>query len=71
MKSALSKLTSYKRRSYAAELAHTYFDGSARKTERELGVSRSMVELGLKEQETGIRCMENFKLRGSKKKKRP
>lgn len=69
IKSALRKLTSYKRRSYAAELAHTYFDGSARKTERELGVSRSMVELGLKEEASGIRCIENFRLRGSKKKK--
>ena len=47
IKSALRKLTSYKLRSYAAELAHTYFDGSARKTERELGVSRSMVDESL------------------------
>lgn len=68
---ALSLLTGYERRQYAASLAKKYFDGSARKTERELRVSRSVVELGIKEQESGIRCIENFNLRGRKKKKIP
>ena len=43
-KSALKKLTSYKRRSLAAELCLTYFKESARKTERALGVSRKVIE---------------------------
>jgi len=68
--SALHKLTGHKRRLYAAELANTYYDGSARKTERSLGVSREVVTLGLKEMETGIRCMENFSSRGRKKRNR-
>ena len=66
-KSALQKLTGHNRRIYAAELAKTYYDGSARKTERALGVSREVVALGLKELETGISCVEQFNLRGRKK----
>jgi len=42
---ALQKLTSHKRRAYAAELAITYFDGSSRKTERALAVSRQSENL--------------------------
>ena len=67
-KSALKKLTGYKRRAFAAELCTTYFNGSARKTERALGVSREVVELGLHETRTGIRCLDNFGARGRKKK---
>ena len=66
---ALEKLTGYERRSYAAALAVAHFDGSARKAERALSVSRQMVELGLKEQETGIRCQDAYLMRGRKKKK--
>ena len=68
---ALSLLTGYERRQYAASLSKQYFDSSPRKTERELRVSRSVVELGLKEQDRGFRCIENFNLRGRKKKKIP
>ena len=68
---ALSLLTGYERREYAARLSKQYFDGSPRKTERELRVSRSVVELGIKEQDKGFRCIESFNLRGRKKKKRP
>ena len=66
---ALSLLTGYERRQYAASLSKSYFDGSPRKTERGLRVSRSVVELGIKEQDSGFRCIENFNLRGRKKKK--
>jgi hypothetical protein len=69
-KSALKLLTGYKRREYIADLSKTYFDSSARKTERVLGVSRTLVETGLAEQNSGIRCIENFSLRGRKKKKK-
>lgn len=68
-KSALKLLTGYKRREYVADLSKTYFDSSSRKTERALGVSRTLVETGLAEQNSGIRCIENFSLRGRKKKK--
>ncbi len=66
---ALKKLTGYARRSFAAQVAITHFEGSARKTERALAVSRQMVELGLKEAETGIRCLDAHCLKGRKKKK--
>jgi hypothetical protein len=66
---ALSLLKGYDRRQYAASLSKKYFEGSPRKTERELKVSRHVVELGIKEQESGFRCIENFNLRGRKKKK--
>lgn len=68
LSSGLSKLTSYKRRLYAAEIAIVYFGGSARKMERYLKVSRKMVALGLHELSSGFRCVENFSLRGAKKK---
>ena len=69
LKSALNLLTGYKRRQYVADLSKTYFDSSPRKTERALGVSRYLVQTGLGEQNSGIRCKENFSLRGRKKKK--
>jgi hypothetical protein len=68
-KLALRKMTGYTRRLFAAELAKSYFNSSSRKTERILGVSRDMVDLGLHELRTGIRCLENFGQRGNKKKK--
>jgi hypothetical protein len=67
--SALKKLTGYSRREYAAELCATYFENSARKMERGLQVSREMILLGQKEQQTGIRCLDAYCLRGVKKKK--
>jgi len=67
-KLALSKMTGHTRRLFAAELAKSYFNSSPRKTERTLGVSRDMVELGLHELRTNIRCLENFSQRGNKKK---
>lgn len=70
-KSALQKMTGHTRRLYAAELANLYFDGSARKMERAVGVSRGLIEVGLHETRTGIRCLENFSQRGRKKKKSP
>lgn len=69
-KTALSLLTGYKKRQLAADLAQKFFDGSPRKTERYLGVKRDMVELGLHESRTGIRCEDGYSLRGRKKRKR-
>ena len=66
---ALQKLTGHKRRAYAAELAITYFDGSSRKTERALAVSRQMVTLGLRERATGIRCLGAHTFKGRKKRR--
>jgi len=67
--SALNKLTGYKRRQYAAELCEKFFESSPRKMERYFTVSRDMVELGLHERRTGMRCVEAFEQRGAKKRK--
>lgn len=66
--SALAKLTGCERREFAAELCEVYFDNSPRMTERRLFVSRDMVDLGLNEKRTGIRCLDNYEERGVKKK---
>ena len=69
LKFGLTLLTGYKRRAYAAELTEKHFDGSIYKAERLLGVGRETVALGLKEKETGFRCIDNYQARGRKKKK--
>lgn len=48
-------------------MAITYFDSSPRKTETHVGVKRKMVDLAIKEFESGIRYLEIFSLRGRKK----
>lgn len=68
LNSALQKLTGYSRRQYAAELCEMFYNNSSRKMERELKVSRTMVELGINERRTGIRCLDNYSQRGAKKK---
>ena len=67
--SALSKLTGYKKRAFAAELCEEYFDSSPRKMERYFAVSRDMVTLGLHKRRTGVRCIDAYGLRGAKKKR--
>lgn len=67
-KSALNKLTGYKRREYAAELCELYFDNSARKMERYLKIGRATIILGQNERRSGIRCIDAYNLRGAKKK---
>ena len=68
--SALSKLTGYLRRVYAAELCEKFFDNSPREMEKVLKVGREMVALGLNERRTGIRCLDAYSMRGAKKKKK-
>ncbi len=48
-------------------MAIAYFDGSHRKMQTHIGVKRKMVDLAIKELESGIRCLENFSSRGRKK----
>lgn len=68
LNSALNKLRGHSRRLLAAEIALDYFDGSARKMERVLNVSRDMVELGLREKSSGIECLGSHAFSGRKKK---
>ncbi len=67
IKDACRRLTGYKRRAYQADITRKYFNGSAYKAEREMGWGRECVTKGLKEAESGIRCMDNFEGRGKKK----
>jgi hypothetical protein len=67
IKDAARRLTGFDRRSYQADIARRYFGGSARKAERAMGWGRKTVEKGLKETESGIRCLDNFGGRGKKR----
>lgn len=68
--SALTKLTGHRRRAYAGELCEKFFDNSPREMEKVLKISRSMVRLGLHERRSGIRCLDAYSMRGTKKKKK-
>ena len=71
IKDACKRLTGHKRRAYQADITTKYFNGSPYKAEREMGWGRESVTKGLKEAESGIRCVDNFQGRGRKKKKTP
>ena len=66
-KDAARKLTGAKKRAFTAQVALDYFDGSARKTERELGWDRVSVQRGLDSLKTGIEYVDNYSARGRKK----
>lgn len=53
---ASTKMTGAKRRSFQAEIAIKYCEGSARKTEEMFGWGRENVALGMAEKRTGITC---------------
>lgn len=57
LKLAAAKMSGGQRREFAAQMTNKYCQGSARKAERVFGWKRNMVELGLAEQRTGIKCV--------------
>lgn len=67
IKIAAQMLTGSKRRAYQAEITQKYFNGSARKAEREMGWGRKTVEKGLGEAKTGLVCIDNYQARGNKR----
>ncbi|MCI5151388.1 MAG: ISAzo13 family transposase, partial [Candidatus Electrothrix sp. MAN1_4] len=67
IKDAARRLTGYKKREYIAQISLDYFEGNARKTEREMGWGRECVHKGIREKETGIRCIDNYKATGRKR----
>ena len=67
LKDAASKLTGTKRRTFQAQVAIDYMDGSPRRSERTFGWWRKTVELGLNELRTGITCVDNTSARGNRK----
>lgn len=67
IKDAAKALTGFKRRRFQAKVTLRFLDGSARKAERVFGWGRRTVRKGLKELETGFRCIDNYQARGNKK----
>ncbi|MEM7758711.1 MAG: hypothetical protein AAF298_11375 [Cyanobacteria bacterium P01_A01_bin.40] len=67
LKDAALKLTGYKKRAFMAQVTIDYLDSSPRKAETQLGWSRKAIATGLKELETGIVCIDNYRARGRKK----
>jgi hypothetical protein len=66
-KDAAKKLTGHKKRAFMAQVTQDHFNHSPRKAERELGWSRQAIATGLKELETGLICVDNYRARGRKK----
>jgi len=64
---AAKKIKGAAKRAFMAQITGDYLEGSARKAKRELGWHRKTVEKGLKEQETGINCMDNYAAQGRNK----
>jgi Rhodopirellula transposase DDE domain len=57
LKLAASLMSGVNRREFVAQITNKYCQGSARKAERLFGWKRTMVERGLGEQRTGIKCI--------------
>jgi len=64
IRSGARRLTGYQRRLFQAEVVTTLCGGNARQAERRFGWGRETVEKGLHEQHHGVRCLENFAVRG-------
>ncbi len=67
IKAAVQRLSGYEKREYQAQIALDYFNGNARKTERRMGWGRAALQLGMKELESGIRCINNHKGSGRRR----
>ena len=67
MKDAALKLTGSKKRAFMAQVTIDYLNSSSRKAETQLGWSRKAIATGLKELETGIVGLDNYRARGRKK----
>ena len=64
IKDASKRLFGPNRREYRAQITSKYFEGNARKAEREMGWGRASVQKGLGEMKSGIKCLDNYKGRG-------
>ncbi len=67
IREAVKRLKGYERREYQAFIALEYFQGNARRTESAMGWGREMLKVGMKEIETGIRCIHRYKDTGRKR----
>ena len=67
LQSAARRLTGHDRRVFQAEVCLTLCGGNPRRAERRFGWGRENVAVGLRERETGIRCVERFDTRGRRR----
>jgi len=63
----VKRLKSYEQRGYQAQITLDYFDGNARKAERVMEWGRKALKVGMKEIETGLRCVNRYKNTGRKR----
>lgn len=61
------RLTGHPRRLFQAQVCLALCNGNPRQAERRFGWGRQTVQKGLHEWQTGIRCLENFQARGSRR----
>jgi Rhodopirellula transposase DDE domain len=61
------RLTGHPRRLFQAQVCQALCDGNPRQAERRFGWGRQTVQKGLHEWQTGVRCLENFQSRGSRR----
>jgi hypothetical protein len=67
LRSGARRLTGYQRRQFQAEVARELCEGSPRAVEERFGWGRETVRKGLREVDTGIRCVEDFAARGRRR----
>lgn len=67
LRSAAQRLTGFQRRSFQAAVTRALCGGSVRRAERRFGWGRANVNTGIRELDTGIRCVENFATRGQRR----
>ena len=61
------RLTGHQRRLFQAQVCMALCDSNPRQAERRFGWGRQTVQKGLHEWQTGVRCLENFQARGSRR----
>jgi hypothetical protein len=64
---AAQRLTGFQRRAFQAAVTRALCGGSVRRAERRFGWGRANVNTGIRELDTGIRCVENFATRGQRR----
>ena len=67
LRSGARRLSGYQRRLFQAEVTSELCGGSARLAERRFGWGRDTVDKGLHESQQGMRCLENFAVRGRRR----
>jgi hypothetical protein len=61
------RLTGHQRRLFQAQVCMALCDDNPRQAERRFGWGRQTVQKGLHEWQTGVRCLDNFQARSSRR----